>query len=473
MDFHPQTNNTTTITTHEKAIQINLDKRFYGTFAEIGAGQEVARWFFVVGGASGTLAKTISAYDMAFSDAIYGKGERYVSQSRLQKMLDYEFALLIERLNEKRGSQTSFFVFADTVSARNYLGTNECHGWMGIKFQLQPMAEPSQIIIHVNMLDKENVQQQEALGIIGVNLTYGAFYLHSEPERLIASLLDDLSTARLEVDMIKFSGPYFNNVDNRLMSLQLVEKGLSNAALIGADGQVLQPSEVLHKKPVLIERGSFRPVTLVNIDMLDGAREQFLHDAEAKKEDVVELFEITMRNLLTTGAIDHRDFIARAVTINAVGKMVLISNYAEYYKLAAYIQRYTKSRIGLVLGVPNLQELFDEKYYEGLEGGILESFGRLFKNDLKLYVYPFLDPAYAELTTIQNMEVPEHLTHLFKHLQEGKYIENIEKYHREYMSIFSRTILAKIRDHDHTWEQMVPPDVATRIKENHFFGFKS
>ena len=468
-----ETLNTMTSTPHEKAVRINLDQRFYGTFAEIGAGQEVARWFFRVGGASGTLAKTISAYDMAFSDAIYGKGERYVSLPRLQNILDYEFNLLIERLGEKRGAQTSFFVFSDTVSARNYLGTNECHGWMGIKFQLQPQAAPSEIIIHVNMLDKENLQQQEALGIIGVNLTYGAFYLHSEPERLIASLLDGLSTLRIEVDMIKFIGPYFSNVDNRLMSLQLVEKGLSNAALIGANGDVLQPSEILHKKPILIERGSFRPVTLVNLDMLDGARQQFLCDAEAKREEIVELMEITMSNLLTTGAIDHRDFLARADTINAVGKMVLISNYAEYYKLAAYLQRYTKSRIGIVLGIPNLKELFDEKYYEVLEGGILESFGRLFKNDLKLYVYPFLDPAYPELTTVHNMEVPEHVTHLFQHLMQSGYIEQIEKYHREYLGIFSRAILANIRQHDPSWEQMVPPEVAARIKTGNFFGSTS
>ncbi len=468
-----QTTNTTTISTHEKAVQINLDRRFYGTFAEIGAGQEVARWFFVVGGASGTLAKTISAYDMAFSDAIYGKGERYVSKERLQNMLDYEFGLLIERLNAKRGETTSFFVFADTVSARNYLGTNECHGWMGIKFQLQPTARPSEIIIHVNMLDKENLQQQQALGIIGVNLTYGAFYLHSEPEKLICSLLDGLSTARLEVDMIKFIGPYFSNVDNRLMSLQLVEKGLSNATLIGADGEVLQPSEVFHKKPILVERGSFRPVTLVNIDMLEGARCQFLRDAEVQQGESVEVMEITMRNLLASGSLDHRDFLARADLINAVGKMVLISNYAEYYKLAAYLQRYTKSRIGLVLGIPNLKELFDVKYYEGLDGGILESFGRLFKNDLKLYVYPFLDPAYEELTTISNMDVPEHLTHLFKHLVGSGYIESIEKFHREYMGIFSRAILAKLRDHDHSWEGMVPTEVAACIKKNLLFGYRS
>lgn len=465
--------NTTIITTHDKAAQINLDRRFHGTFAEIGAGQEVARWFFVVGGAAGTLAKTISAYDMAFSDAIYGKGERYVSQTRLQNMLDFEFALLLERLNATRGKETSFFVFADTVSARNYLGTNECHGWLGIKFQLQPMAHPSQIIIHVNMLDKENVQQQEALGIIGVNLTYGAFYLHSEPEKLIASLLDGLSTDRLEVDMIKFTGSYFSNVDNRLMSLQLVEQGLSNATLIAANGDVLQPSEIFHKKPILVERGSFRPVTYVNLDMLDGARQQFLRDAEVKQEEIVELMEITMRNLLATGAVDHRDFLARADTINAVGKMVLISNYAEYYKLAAYLQRYTKSRIGIVLGIPSLRELFDVKYYDMLEGGILESFGRLFKNDLRLYVYPFLDTSLDQLTTAQNIEVPEHLVHLFKHLAENGYIVPIENFHKEYLGIFSRIILTKIRDRDPSWEQMVPPEVAACIKDNHFFGCKA
>ena len=274
--------------------------------------------------------------------------------------------------------------------------------------------------------------------------------------------------------MIKFQGPYFSNIDNRLMALQLVEKGLSNAALIGANGDVLQPSEVFHKRPILIERGSFRPVTFVNLDMLDGARQKFLHDSETKPEEVVELMEITMSNLLTTGAIDHRDFLARADTINTVGKMVLISNYAEYYKLAAYLQRYTKSKIGIVLGIPNLKELFDEKYYEMLEeeGGILESFGRLFKENLKLYVYPFMDPAYPELTTVKNMDVPEHVKHLFEHLVKSGYIEEIEQVHREYMNIFSRAILAKIRKGDTSWEHMVPVEVAACIKKGNFFGYR-
>jgi hypothetical protein len=304
-----------------------------------------------------------------------------------------------------------------------------------------------------------------------VNLTYGAFYLHDDPEKLIMSLLDGLSTARLEVDMIKFSGPAFTSVDNRLMALQLVEHGLSNAALIGANGEVLQPSEILHKKPILVERGSFRPVTHVNLDMLDGARTQFLRDAEVKEDDIVELMEITMRNLLSAGTLDHRDFLARADLITTVGKMVLISNYAEYYKLAAYLQRYTKSRIGIVLGVPNVKELFDTKYYDSLEGGILESFGRLFKNDLKLYVYPFRDEG-GKVLQANDVEVPPHLVHLFRHLTENGYIESIENYHEEYLSIFSRAILAKLRDRDKSWETMVPPEVAECIKENQFFGYQ-
>src|SRR5690349_5626885 len=170
--------------THGKALSINLDQRRYGTFAEIGAGQEVVRWFFRVGGAAGTIAKSMSAYDMAVSDAIYGPCDRYVCRPRLQSMLDYEHDLNLARLNESRGDMTAFFTFADTVAARNFKGTNECHGWMGVKFQAHPRDQDSQVIIHVRMLDVEATLQQEALGIVGVNLLYGAFYLNHEPEQL-------------------------------------------------------------------------------------------------------------------------------------------------------------------------------------------------------------------------------------------------------------------------------------------------
>jgi len=463
--------------THDKAFQINLDKRFYGTFAEIGAGQEVARWFFQVGGAAGTIAKSISAYDMKFSDAIYGAGERYVSEPRLVNMIDYEYDLLIERLNEKRGNDNAFFAFANTVSARNYLGTNECHGWLGIKFQVQPQSEPNYIITHVHMRDKENLLQQEALGIYGVNLTWGALYMHSNPEDLIVSLMDGLSMDRIEVDMVSFKGPLFSNVDNRLMALQLVEKGLANAALIAPDGSIQQPSDVFHKKPVLMERGSFRPVTHVNIDMMTGARKALIKSAKTKDPDfdesqIVEVMEITMRNLLATGVLDHKDFLARADLITAMGKHVLISNYARFYRLSHFFWRYTKEPIGIVLGVPNVEDLLDEKYYNHLEGGILESFGRLFKNDLRLYIYPYKDPDLGAITTVDDYQPPEKLKLLFKYLTENDYIYSIEDYDESVMHIFSRAVLAKIRDKDNEWENMVPPEVAKIIKERWYFGYR-
>src|SRR5579871_6660095 len=372
--FGPSIEERPRLSTHQKALRINLDLRRYGTFAEIGAGQEVVRWFFRVGAAAGTISKSISAYDMKVSDAIYGKARRYVSRERLEVMLDHEYQLNLDRLREDRGDSTAFFAFADTVSARNYLGTNECHGWMGVKFQAHPRDDDSQIIIHVRMLDDENGLQQEALGIVGVNLLYAAFFLHHKPDLMIESLLDNLTTKRIEIDMIEFSGIEFRHVDNRVMSLKLVQLGLSGAAMFGPSGEVLQPSEVLRKRPILVERGSFRPVTKVNIDMLDCARRRFAQEPEVKGEQVVELMEITMRNLLSGGKIDLSDFLARAEVLAAAGKTVLISEYFEYYRLAAYLTRYTTEPIALTMGVGSLLDLFTEQFYEGLEGGILEAF---------------------------------------------------------------------------------------------------
>ena len=468
------------LVTQQKALAINLDPRKYGTFAEIGAGQEVVRWFFQVGGAAGSIAKSISAYDMNVSDAIYGPSSRYVSRHRLETMLDYEYALLQDRLRAKRGADTDFFVFADTVSARNFHGTNECHGWMGIKYQATPGAEPSQIVVHVRMLDKDNVSQQQALGIIGVNLIYGALFHFAVPDDLMNSLIDDLSAERIEVDMIKFSGPEYRAIDHRLMSLKLVQLELSDAAMFSATGEVLQPSEVLYKKPILVERGSFRPVTHVNLDMLQSAHQQFVQHVSQRQEgtnepEVVSLMELTMRNLRSTGGehgdIDYDDFLARADVLAATGATVLISDYFEYYRLAAYLRRYTKMPIGITMGIPSLIELFDEKYYEHLEGGILESFGRLFRNDLRLYVYPFLDGATRQLVTVQKLKVSPSLQGLYDHLAENGYIESIDFYNKNYLRIFSRDVLMKLSNDDPSWETMVPPDVASLIKERRLFGY--
>jgi len=458
--------------THFKALKINLDPRWYGTFAEIGAGQEVVRWFFRVGAAAGTVAKSISAYDMTVSDAIYGSGERYVSRTRAQAMLDLEYGLNLERLAEKRGDTTAFFAFADTVVARSFKGENECHGWMGVKFQSRPNDEPSQILIHVRMLDSEASLQQEALGVVGVNLLYGAFFLNHEPERLVESLLDKLTTGRIEIDVIEFRGIEFRAVDNRLISLKLVQLGLSGAAMFGPDGEVLQPSEVLYKKAVLVERGSFRPPTNVNVDMLRCALEKFKVDPAVAGKTVLPIYELTMRNLLAGGSeIDRRDFLARADLLAACGITVLISDYFEYFRLAAYIAWRTKERIGIVMGVPSLIELFDERYYTKLPGGILESFGRLFKNDLKLYVYPLLNKETGELSTVENLAVAPELTKLYGYLQDRGSFVALDNFNREYLSIFSRDVLRNIASGE-KWEHMVPEVVATMIKRRGFFGSK-
>ena len=458
--------------TNRKAFQINLDAKKYGTFAEIGAGQEVARRFFHVGGASGTVAKTMSAYDMTFSDAIYGSTDRYVSRKRLQTMLDHEYALLVERLDVKVGTHRTFFVFADTVAARSFKQHNEAHGWLGVRFQVEPRSEPSQIIIHVRMLDESNVDQQEALGVVGVNLLYGAFYRHERPEELISSLQENLAENRIEVDMIKFSGPAFERVDNRLMSLQLVSQGLTNAVMFLPDGETVQPAEVFYKKAILVERGSFRPVTNATNDMLTGARRVFLGQCRCSEKDLIVLMEMTLENLLSEGQLNHADFLARVDILGALGRTVLISKFGEYYRLAAYLSRYTNRKVGLVMGVPSLMEIFDEKYYLNLEGGILEALGRMFKGGLKLYVYPMIDEKTGKLVTARNLEVSPNLRHLFAYLLENEFIHQVTDYNPAYLRIHPPEALRKIQSGDPAWETMVPPEVVEIIKAREFFGYR-
>ena len=458
--------------TDKKAFQINLDAKKYGTFAEIGAGQEVARRFFHVGGAAGTVAKTMSAYDMTFSDAIYGPADRYVSRNRLQTMLDHEHNLLIERLDEKLGNLRTFFVFADTVAARSFKQHNESHGWLGVRFQEQPRGEPSQIIIHVRMLDESNVDQQEALGILGVNLLYGAFY-HRQPEKLIASLQENLAADRMQVDLIKFSGPAYAGVDDRLMSLQLVSQGLTDAVIFTADGEMVQPADILYKKAILVERGSFRPVTYATNDMLNGARTAFLKQSGHSEADLVVLMEMTLENLLSEGQLNHADFLARVDILGVLGRTVIISKFGEYFRLASYLSRYTNQMIGLVMGVPSLLEIFDEKYYLNLEGGILEALGRMFKSGLKLHVYPMIDEETAELVTAKKLQVAPNLRSLFQYLIENEFIQEITDYNPDYLRIHPPEALAKLQSGDPAWERMVPPEVARIIKDRGFFGYRA
>ena len=455
---------------NKKAFQINMDRRLYGTFAEIGAGQEVARRFFAVGGAAGTIAKTISAYDMTFSDAIYGASGRYVSRSRLDTMLTHEADLLIERLDKTVGAERQFFAFADTVAARSFRRHDESHGWMGLRFQHAPQAPFSEVILHVRMLDAENLDQQQALGIVGVNLIHGAYYLADQPEKLIGSLLDDLAPNRIAIDMIRFAGPAFPGIDNRIMSLQLVVQGLTKATLFRANGEVVQAADAFYKKPLLVERGSFRPVTLITNDMLDCARSQFEKEESVAGTEPEILMEITMKNLLSTGQLDLQDFLDRVDMLGALGRTVLISNYGEFHRLVNYLTIYTDRQIGLPVGIPGMHEILEEKFYADLDGGILEGLGRLFKNGVKLYVYPKLMPN-GEVVTADNFHVAPNLTNLYTHLLKNKFIEGMRDFHPEYLPIRSADVLALIKNRDPAWEAMVPPEVAQIIKDRCLFGF--
>lgn len=450
---------------HQKALSINLDKSQYGTIAEIGAGQETAGWFFRVGGAAGTIAKAMSAYDMTFSDSIYGKSPRYVSRERLNAMLDHEYKLIIDRLGESKGPESNFFAFANTVASRSYSRDADGQGWIGVKFQTSPCSEASQIDIHVHLQGKKSSEDQRTLGILGVNLIYGVLHYHDDADKLLKSLMDDLSYDFLEIDMIDFSGPAFADIDNRLMALKLVQFGMTHGAMFNAKGEIVHMADVLYKKAVLVERSRFNPPTLLNMDMLDCAQKKFLDEHDIEEKDLVVISEMTTHNLLDQGEVDTEDFLRRADILCALGKNVLISNMDRYYRLADYLFRSTHMPVGIALGIPTLRAIFNEEYYDDLPGGILEAFGRLFKYDLRLYVAPCLDKDNDTLTTTDNFEPAKHLSHLYHHLCENGHITPLNTVNKDYLCIHSHEVLKEIQCGSCEWEDKVPEQVKTMIKQ--------
>lgn len=460
------------LTTQEKALRINLRSDIYGSFAEIGAGQEVAANFFKAGGASGTIAKTISAYDMKFSDAIYGYCDRYVCEARLEKMLDHEYELLSERLPH-RIDNTRFFAFADTVEVLNFDRSNQAHGWIGLRFQLNPHSQPNDCVIHVKMHDNDPLQQQVALGVVGVNMIYACSFL-SDPEEILMSLVDGLSGRRIEVDMFRLSGPDFRHVDNRLMALKLVKNGLTKAAMFGPDGQVMLPSDELYKKNVLVLRGRFRPVTHVNVDMLLASRRHFRREADVDRSNIVVLTELTLNDLSADGNIDEKDFLHRVNIICSLGQTVMISNYFEYYRLVEYLSKITKGKkIGIIMGIFALQKVFDESTYSNIRGGILECFASLFGSNVKLYIYPASRNAPPELFTLKDFEaeLPANLKSLFRYLMENNKLEDINDANIQNLHIISDNVLAMIRKGEVGWEKFVPHKVEDAIKELGLFDY--
>lgn len=457
------------LTTKEKALQLNLDNKIYGTIAEIGGGQEVASYFFKAGAASGTIAKTMSAYDMTFSDAIYGKSPRYVCEDKLDKMLTREYNLLSQRLTQ-RAKRSTFFAFANTVETLNFSKTNEGHGWLGIRFQKHPNSTPNNCVLHVMLKDNDAQMQQVLLGMLGVNLIHSCYH-HSEPEDIIRSLRDNMSDDRLEIDMFRIDGPDFHHVDNRLMSLLLVKHGLTHATMFGPKGNVLQASEVIYKKNVLVLRGRFRPVTMVNVDMMLTGLRAFLKEKDVTKESMISLTELTLNDLTLEGEVDETDFLDRVDLLCSLGQTVLISNYQEHYKLASYLAKYTRQkRLGIICGTSNLERIFDESYYTNLNGGILESFSRLFGSHVKLYIYPALG-ADKQIITSKDYEPAPHLHGLYEYFKENNQISDIEGANLEQIHIMSDDVLQMIKEDRDGWENYVPRRVSNIIKEQHMFDF--
>jgi hypothetical protein len=460
---------------NQKAKRINADPSLYGTFAEIGAGQETVRHFFRAGGASKTIAKAMSAYDKDFSNAIYGAepGNRFVCESRLRNMLAHEYGLIVERLDRKEHPGKRFFSYANTVATSTYERPHSGHGWLGVRFQTAPDSAVNEVILHVRLHDPDNSLQQENIGVLGVNLLHACCFLHHEPQELLTALYDNVGRHVVEIDMVQMNGPAFAKVDNRLLSLQLVKRGYTDAVIFGPDGRNLQASEVLFRKNILAIRGSFRPVTKVNIDMIMNGYNLFIKEQRVDRQNLQVLFEITLNNLQAdSGSVDEKDFLDRADILCSLGQTVLISNYQEYFKLVDYFSRFTKSRLGLIIGVNNLMEVFDEKWYRELNGGVLEAFGILFTRDLKIYVYPSRPTVDAPIMDLGNMPVHTRMKPLYDYLMNNKRLADIGNFDPQVLHIFSVQVLKMIREGIPGWESMVPPYVDNMIKDNELFGYR-
>lgn len=456
--------------TEQKALEINLDNSIYGTLAEIGAGQEVARNFFKVGASSGTIAKTMSAYDKVVSDEIYGPepSGRYVCESRLYKMLEHEWELIEGRLRKVR-PETNFFVFANTVATMNYQRTIKGDGWLGIRFQTSPASEPNDLVLHIKLLDNDTQLQQQAVGKLGVNMVYACFRHANDPEALLLSLMDGLKR-RINIDMVRLAGPDYAGFDNRLLSLWLIKHGMSEVAMFGPDKRNVHPSEFLYKRHILVVRASFRPLTLLEEDMIEKGFEQFWHEPEVEAEKSFTLTEITWANLTESGPLDERDFLDRTELLCALGQTVIVSSCEEYQHLIAYFSDYRVQHLGLVLRAHRLSEFLSERYRKNAAGSLLSAFGEVFAGGVRLYVYPSVLADNTTLMTSQNLPLPEGSKYLYQHLLDHRQIVDIEAFNPAVMNIFASDVLADIRAGKPGWEAMVPLKVAGLVREMGLFA---
>lgn len=452
--------------TAQKALEFNLDPLLYGSIAEIGAGQEVARHFFRVGGASGTIAKTTSAYDMRFSDAIYGPSAsgRYVARDRLLRMLDHEYGLIIERVAASRPAESRYFVFADTVAARRFGVESEDHGWLGMLFQHAPGAAPSRVVVHVGLFDETNQEQQEALGILGVNLIDSCFRYHDDAGQLVDSLAENLAWGRVEIDSLELDGPAFAGVDRRAMGLRVVSSSLGPIVIFAPDGAVALPADVLHRKVPLILRGTFRPFTHVHADMAARGIEGLARELGIPRDDIVLLCEMNIARHLYEGVDEVSDLQVRVEMLNALGLHAMVTSHLRFFRLAEHFQRHDLRRIAFVLSVADLHSIFDDAYYAGLDGGMLQAIARLFASDSKLLVYPNLT-VEGDVRTVENLRLPEDHAHLYRHLVVNRRILGLEADPDRLVAFDPEALGALIAAGDERWRELVPAAVQARIGE--------
>ena len=459
------------LTTEEKALKINLTSDIYGCFAEIGAGQEVAANFFKAGGSSGTIAHTQSAYDMKVSDFMYGEAKRYVCEERLTTMLDTEYKSLAAKLPNKH-KESRFFAFCNTVESLNYHKTNQGQGWVGMRFQLSLDQAPNDVILHIKMHDNSHKAQQEALGILGVNLIYACYFHNHDLDEFLSSLVHRLPRERMEIDMIRVSGPDFENTDNRIIALNLVKRGVTDSTMFDLSGSVLQPTSALYKKNILLMRGRFRPVTKVHIDMIERGKEQFLKEEGIKEENVRVIFELTLKDLTADGKISDKDFVDRAELLGTLGYTVMISNYLKHYKMVDYLSPISRGHLlGVIVGVYNLQTIFDERYYDNLPGGLLEAFGRGFGHNVKMFVYPANNVETGELYCLDNFSVPENLNGLLEYMKANNKLAPFDSFNPSTLGVMSDDVLMKIKAGSTAWEEDVPEQVVKAIKYYELFGY--
>lgn len=462
-----------TLSTKEKAVHINIDSHYYGSIAEIGGGQETARHLFQAGGASNTVAKTISAYDKSFSDHFYNQGapSRYVAEDRLKKMVDYEYKELLKILDEKIDQK--FFAFANTVETLNYTKTNQGNGWLGMAIEGSDRMNPNKIYVHVKLYENDTLLQQYSLGTLGINLIYGGLFEWKDPRKILLALLDNLGIDRVEVDYIYVEGPDMTWVDNRILNLMLVSHNITPAIMFDESGKVQQPSDMLYKKNVMLMRGNFRPVTNLVIEFFEKSFEIFKRDEDYRPDNTIGFCELSLNSLMQNKKVDEKDFLQRVDLLNLVGQSVMVSRFTRYFELVNYFGQFRMIKLRIAVGMPTFDKILDSSLYTDLRGGLLESIGALFHENVKMYLFPYIDHETGKAIYPDDAHFSGPKKHLWQYLNETRKILQLENISEDIIQHSSSHITELIYKGDEKLKEYIPEKAFLHIKENQLFGYAS